>query len=126
MNTQIPDLTPVSLDKCKQAINDISKITSHESKVYFPTIDRILTPSKNQIEDLESFILSEEPSGFEKLRTINRLDLTLEVFVLDQRFSEHFNGKVKTKAEIRLDKIGYPIEEPRYCWNGHSVKLKKS
>jgi len=46
-----------------------------------------------------------------------RLDLTVEVFALDKRWSEWFTADIKKIAVERLSKAGYNEPEPKYLWN---------
>jgi len=53
---------------------------------------------------------------------MERLDLTVEVFVLDKRWSEWFTAAIKQIAVERLSKAGYNESEPKYPWNRKSQK----
>jgi hypothetical protein len=56
-------------------------------------------------------------TGFEKLKEMGRLDLTVEVFVLDKRWSEWFAADIKKIAVDRLSEAGCVEPQPKYLWN---------
>ena len=69
---------------------------------------------------VEQLLPKGNPTGFEKLKEMGRLDLTVEVFVLDKRWSEWFSADIKKFAVDRLSKAGYNEPEPKYLGNGKS------
>ena len=56
---------------------------------------------------------------------MERLDLTVEVLVLDKRWSEWFAADIKKIAVERLSEAGYDEPEPKYPWNRKSQKLSR-
>ena len=56
---------------------------------------------------------------------MERLDLTVEVFVLDKRWSEWFAADIKKIAVDRLSEAGCAEPQPKYLWNRKSPKLSR-
>ena len=65
------------------------------------------------------------PAGFATLKGMERLDLTVEVFVLDKRWSEWFAADIKKIAVDRLSEAGCAEPQPKYLWNRKSPKLSR-
>jgi hypothetical protein len=121
--------TPNETDRkiaCLKAILDIPSITE-EATGWMPSgLERILRGCTDPIAAVEKLLPKGNPTGFAKLQEMRRLDLTVEVFVLDKRWSEWFSADLKQIAVKRLAEAGYDEPEPRYLWNRHAKKRRPS
>jgi len=79
-----------------------------------------LSSTNDKIAVVEQLLPKENSTGFAELQVRGRLDLTVEVFVLDKRWSEWFTADLKKIAVDRLSKAGCDKPEPKYRWNGKS------
>ena len=105
---------------CRLAILDIPRITK-EATGWMPSgLERILRGCSDPIAAVEQLLPKKNLTGFAKLLAKGRLDLTVEVFVLDKRWSEWFSPELKKIAVDRLSEAGYDKPEPKYCWNRKS------
>jgi hypothetical protein len=72
-----------------------------------------LNGCSDPIAVVEQLLPKGNPAGFATLLGKGRLDLTVEVFVLDKRWSEWFTADIKKIAVDRLSKAGYNEPEPK-------------
>jgi hypothetical protein len=105
---------------CRLAILDIPSITEEATGWPPSGLKRILSGCSDPIAAVEQLLPKENSTGFAELQVRGRLDLTVEVFVLDKRWSEWFSADLKKIAVDRLSKAGYDEPEPKYCWNRKS------
>ena len=108
---------------CRLAILDIPSITEEATGWQPSGLKRILSGCSDPIAAVEQLLPKGNPAGFATLLGKGRLDLTVEVFVLDKRWSEWFTADIKKIAVERLSEAGYDEPEPKYLWNR---KTKKS
>jgi hypothetical protein len=115
-----------SKTQCLRRIVAIPRITEEETLWLPAGLAKTLSGTNDPIGAVEQLLPKGNPTGFAKLRDMNRLDLTVEVFVLDKRWSEHFSSDVKQIADKRLSDAGYNEPEPKYLWNRHAKKRSPS
>ena len=105
---------------CLKAIVAIPSIT-REATGWFPKgLAKALSSTNDKIAAVEQLLPKGNPAGFATLLGKGRLDLTVEVFVLDKRWSEWFTADIKKIAVDRLSEAGYNEPEPKYLWNRKS------
>jgi len=85
-----------------------------------------LSSTGDPIAAVEQLLAKGNPTGFAKLQEMRRLDLTVEVFVLDKSWSEWFTADLKRIADKRLSDTGYDETEPKYRWKQKSKKSPAS
>ena len=120
-----PNSTPNETDRkkdCPKAIVSIPRITEEETGWPPSGLARTLSGTSDPIEAVEQLLPKGNSTGFAELQVRGRLDLTVEVFVLDKRWSEWFTADIKKIAVDRLSKAGYDEPEPKYLWNRNSKK----
>jgi hypothetical protein len=116
------NLTPKEI-ACRIAIQAIPLITREEADWFPKGLAKALSRTNDKIAVVEQLLPKKNPIGFAELQVRGRLDLTVEVFVLDKRWSEWFTADIKKIAVERLSEAGYDEPEPKYLWNR---KTKKS
>ena len=107
---------------CLKAIVAIPSITKEATGWKPSGLERILRGCSDPIGAVEQLLPKGNSTGFAELQVRGRLDLTVEVFVLDKRWSEWFTADIKKIAVDRLSKAGYDEPEPKYLWNRNSKK----
>jgi len=112
-----------SKSECIKVIRDFSKITNREVSWIPKTINKAICSVEDPINAIEVFLRSGETSGFHKLITLGRLDLTLETFVLDPRYTSHFNEDVIRLAKKRIDGVRSENDNVITYWNEFSNKI---
>ena len=121
--------TPMEIDPkeiaCRIAIQAIPLITEEEADWFPKGLAKALSSTNDKIAVVEQLLPKKNPIGFAKLLEKGRLDLTVEVFVLDKRWSEWFSADLKKIAVDRLSEAGYNEPEPKYLWNRKSKKLSR-
>ena len=115
------NLTPKEI-ACRTAIQAIPSITEEETGWIPYGLERILRDCSDPIAAVEQLLRKKTPAGFATLKRMRRLDLTVEVFALDKRWSEWFTADLKKIAVDRLSEAGYNEPEPKYLWNRKSKK----
>lgn len=115
--------TPNETDRkiaCLKAILDIPRITEEVTGWKPSGLAKALSGCSDPIAAVEQLLPKGNPAGFATLLGKGRLDLTVEVFVLDKRWSEWFTADIKKIAVDRLSEAGYDEPEPKYLWNRNS------
>jgi hypothetical protein len=105
---------------CRKAIQAIPRITEDETEWFPKGLAKALSNTNDKIAAVEQLLPKKNLAGFATLLKKDRLDLTVEVFVLDKRWSEWFSPELKKIAVDRLSEAGYDKPEPKYCWNRKS------
>ena len=113
------NLTPKEI-ACRTAIQAIPLITKEETDWFPKGLAKALSSTNDKIAAVEQLLPKGNPAGFATLLGKGRLDLTVEVFVLDKRWSEWFTADIKKFAVERLSEAGYDEPEPKYLWNRKS------
>ena len=129
MRNNITDLSKVDKVECIKQIKLIADITEQETKWRPKSIALNICGSNDPILALSVFLSGREVLGLEKLREMGRVDLSLEVFVVDPRYFEHFAVDIRQIADRRLRDIRYKEDPPIYYFNQKSKKydsVKKS
>ena len=83
--------TPNETDRkiaCLKAIQAIPLITEEETDWFPKGLAKALSSTNYKIAVVEQLLPKGNPAGFATLLEKGRLDLTVEVFVLDKRWSE--------------------------------------
>ena len=117
--------TPNETDRkiaCLKAIVAIPSITEEVTGWKPSGLAKALNGCSDPIAVVEQLLPKGNSTGFATLLEKGRLDLTVEVFVLDKRWSEWFSADIKKIAVERLSKAGYNEPEPKYLWNRNSKK----
>ena len=115
--------TPNETDRkiaCLKAIVAIPSITEEVTEWLPYGLAKALSGCSDPIAVVEQLLPKGNSTGFAELQVRGRLDLTVEVFVLDKRWSEWFTADIKKIAVDRLSKAGYDEPEPKYLWNRKS------
>ena len=115
--------TPNETDRkiaCLKAIVAIPSITEEVTEWLPYGLAKALSGCSDPIAVVEQLLPKGNSTGFAELQVRGRLDLTVEVFVLDKRWSEWFTADIKKFAVERLSEAGYDEPEPKYLWNRKS------